>query len=61
MLDKQTTIDQDGTILRLFRLFDLTIPLSAPDQLRVVVLRDGRKHLRLDCLYRDERLALTRC
>jgi hypothetical protein len=59
MLDKQTTIDQDGTILRLFRLFDLTIPLSTPDQL--VVLRDGRKHLRLDCLYRDERLALTRC
>jgi hypothetical protein len=46
MLGKQTAIDQDGTIL--FRLFDLTIPPSTPDQL--IVLRDGCKHLRLDCL-----------
>jgi hypothetical protein len=46
MLGKRTTIDHDGTIL--FRLFDLTIPPSTPDQL--IVLRDGRKHLRLDCL-----------
>jgi hypothetical protein len=41
-----STIDQDDTVL--FRLFDLTIPPSTPDQL--IVLRDGCKHLRLDCL-----------
>ena len=46
MLGKRTTIDQDGTVL--FRLFDLAIPSSTPDKL--ITLRDGRKHLRLDCL-----------
>jgi hypothetical protein len=46
MQGKRTTIDQDGTIL--FRLFDFTIPPSTPDQL--IVLCDGCKHLRLDCL-----------
>jgi len=49
MLGKRprTTIDQDGTIL--FRPFDLTIPPSTtPDEL--IVLRDGRRRLRLDCL-----------
>jgi len=46
MLSKRTTTDQDGTVL--FRLFDLTIPPSTPDKL--IILRDGRKHLRLDCL-----------
>jgi hypothetical protein len=37
------TVDQNGTVL-----FDLTIPSSTPDQL--VVLHDGCRHLRLDCL-----------
>ena len=46
MLSNRTTIDQDGTVL--FRLFDLTIPPSTPDEL--IVLHDGCKHLRLDCL-----------
>jgi hypothetical protein len=46
MLSKRTTIDQDGTIL--FRLFDLTIPSSTPDQL--IVLRDSCRQLHLDCL-----------
>ena len=46
MLSKRTTIDQDGTVL--FRLFDLTIPSTTPGKL--IVLRDGCKHLRLDCL-----------
>jgi hypothetical protein len=46
MLGKRTTIDRDGTVP--FRLFDLTIPPSTPDEL--IVLRDGRRHLRLDCL-----------
>jgi hypothetical protein len=46
MLSNRTTIDQDGTVL--FRLFDLTIPPSTPDKL--IVLHDGCKHLRLDCL-----------
>ncbi len=46
MLGKQATINQDGTVL--FRLFDLTIPSSTPDKL--IVLRDGCKHLHLDCL-----------
>jgi hypothetical protein len=48
MLGKRTwtTINQDGTIL--FRLFDLTIPPSTPDQL--IILRGSIKHLRLDCL-----------
>jgi hypothetical protein len=46
MLSNRTTIDQDGTVL--FRLFDLTISPSTPDKL--IVLHDGCKHLRLDCL-----------
>jgi hypothetical protein len=46
MLSKRATTDQDGTVL--FRLFDLTIPSSTPDKL--IVLCDGCKHLRLDCL-----------
>jgi hypothetical protein len=46
MLSKRATTDQNGTVL--FRLFDLTIPSSTPDKL--IVLRDGCKHLRLDCL-----------
>jgi hypothetical protein len=46
MLNKRTTIDQDGNIL--FRLFDLIIPSSTPDKL--IILHDGCKHLRLDCL-----------
>ena len=46
MLGKQTTIDQDGTIL--FQLFDFTIPPSTPNQL--IVLCDSCKHLCLDCL-----------
>jgi hypothetical protein len=46
MLGQRTTVDQDGTVL--FRLFDLAMPPSTPDKL--IVLRDGRKHLRLNCL-----------
>ena len=46
MLGKGATIDQDGTVQ--FRLFDLTIPPSTPDQL--IVLRDSCKHLHLDGL-----------
>jgi len=44
MLGKWTTIDQDGTVL--FWLFDLTLPSSTPDKL--IVLRDGHKHLHLE-------------
>jgi hypothetical protein len=46
MQGKRTTINQDDTIL--FWLFDLAIPPSTPDQL--IVLCDGCKYLRLDCL-----------
>ena len=49
MLKSRTTIDEEGNIL--FKLYDLAMPPSTPDQL--VVICDGRKYLRLDCLRDD--------
>jgi len=49
VLERRTTIDDDGSVL--FRLCDLVMPPSTPDSL--LVLHNGHKHLRLDCLRDD--------
>src|SRR5712675_896109 len=49
VLQRRTTIDEDGSVL--FRLYDLIMPPSTPD--RLVVLHNGHQHLRLDCLRDD--------
>jgi len=49
VLQRRTTIDEDGSVL--FRLYDLIMPPSTPD--RLVVLHNGHQHLRLNCLCDD--------
>lgn len=46
MLKSRTTVDDEGNTL--FKLYDLDMPPSTPDEL--IVIRDERKYLRLDCL-----------
>jgi hypothetical protein len=46
MTSQRTMVSADGTVL--FRLFDLEMPFSTPDQL--LVEHDGSRFLRLDCL-----------
>jgi hypothetical protein len=46
MLKSRTTVDNEGNVL--FKLYNLEMPPSTPDEL--IIACDGHKFLRLDCL-----------